>query len=65
MIPATPVNPRTLLTHAESGSRARPGPAPSPERLRELSDAIRARSYRVPPDRVAAALLGARGGRRG
>jgi hypothetical protein len=61
MIPVRPVNPRTLLTPAEPGARAKPGAAPSPERLRELADAVRARSYRVPPERIAAALLGARG----
>jgi hypothetical protein len=58
------VNPLSKLTPAEPGARARPGDRPSPERLREIAEAVRTGSYRVPPGQIAAALLGARGDRR-
>jgi hypothetical protein len=53
------------LVRAASGGRARPGPPPSPERLRELAAAIAERRYRVPPEEIAKALLKGPGGRRG
>jgi hypothetical protein len=46
------------LIHAASGGRARPRRPPSPERLRDLADAIASRRYRVPPHEIAGALLG-------
>lgn len=51
----------TQIVRAAGGGRARSGPAPSPERLRELARQVAAGSYRVPPDRVAEALLRALG----
>jgi anti-sigma28 factor (negative regulator of flagellin synthesis) len=57
MIPANPVNPLSTLIPAQPGARARPGLPPSAERLRELKEAVRSGTYRVPPEVVAAALL--------
>jgi hypothetical protein len=45
------------LAFALSGRRARPGPPPSRERLRELAREVNAGRYRVPVEKVAEALL--------
>ena len=63
MIPASPVNPLSRLIPADPGARARPGLPPSPERLRELEQAVRSGSYTVPPELVAEALLQSLGSR--
>ena len=60
MIPARPVNPLSLLSPAEPGVRFRPGLPPSPERIRELREAVRAGTYRVSPELVAGALIAGR-----
>jgi hypothetical protein len=45
------------LARVVSGARARPGPPPAPERLERLARQICAGSYRVPPERIADAML--------
>jgi hypothetical protein len=57
MIPANPVNPLSTLIPLEPRARARPGLPPSPERLRELKEAVRSGAYRVSPEVVAEAVL--------
>jgi hypothetical protein len=50
----------SLLIPAEPGVRFRPGLPPSPERIRELREAVRAGTYRVSPELVAGALIAGR-----
>ena len=57
IISARSMDPLLHVVRAAAGSRARPGRPPSPERLRELAEAISSRRYRVPPDEIAKALL--------
>jgi hypothetical protein len=45
------------LARVVSGARARPGPPPPPERLERLARQVHAGSYRVPPERIAEAML--------
>jgi anti-sigma28 factor (negative regulator of flagellin synthesis) len=45
------------LVRAAAGGRARSAPAPKPDRLEELGRAIERGEYRVPPERLADALL--------
>ena len=52
------------VVRAAAGGRARPGPPPSQERLRELSKLIAERRYRVPPEEIARAFLSSRATRR-
>jgi hypothetical protein len=41
--------------------RPRPGPGPDAARLRELREAIASGTYRVAPERIAAALISSTG----
>ena len=45
------------LVRAAAGGRARSAPPPDPARLEELGRAIERGEYRVPPERLADALL--------
>ncbi len=49
------------VVRAAAGGRARPGHAPSEERLRELTEEVAAGSYEIPPEQLAEALLRAMG----
>jgi anti-sigma28 factor (negative regulator of flagellin synthesis) len=58
-----PLREMELPEKLSADRRARPAPAPSPERLRELARAIAEGRYRVPPEEVAAAIVASLRGR--